>query len=484
LFVDLSAAGVQPLSCAMAADKDAVLRSLEELGHKIDLGFANASESHGILGASMCEISAVFEKHRETTCNSFSELQETLGSLKQCILDQDRKIEAIKEQMMQLQLASGNQKGACSEVKQDQISAGAEEKEEKKEEELSVSQEVRPTVATGTQSEGVPSTIGTQSEGVASTIGPFKFLVNRGKNNFEAAFINLNSANLRSSINPGCVSDTLFTYFDTYGGKQLPNLPAYARTVLLLDRALTNHFDNKSDFARRLQSAKCEEPFAATYFSAEEALRATDDCTDALFFVKSSYGTAGKGMRVVTREELRVDGAIPQRHVAQRAVEDLSLIDGRKFVVRFFILIHNKELLAHRRGTVIIHGEFYERSSTDYKVQIGHEGSGVRCASLDSFPDGEAWHRAITRSVSGVVPALQPLIDASSLDRYAILGLDAVITSTGEAKLIEVNVYPNLWNYDEPINEQVKQPLLRDVIDRILRGAMPSGLDIIAKAAT
>eukprot|EP00930_Biecheleria_cincta_P083020 TRINITY_DN72665_c0_g1_i1.p1 TRINITY_DN72665_c0_g1~~TRINITY_DN72665_c0_g1_i1.p1 ORF type:complete len:416 (+),score=90.85 TRINITY_DN72665_c0_g1_i1:56-1303(+) len=313
-----------------------------------------------------------------------------------------------------------------------------------------------------------------------SQVGPFCYCVNRGKRSFDAAFATLAAEHSKFD------SNTLFTYFDTYGGKQLPSFTQWQRKVQLIERSVTNDFDNKQIFAEKLQNAGCEHAFAPTYFSKEQALVATKDCGDALFFVKSALGTAGKGMRVLTRDELR-DCKIAQGHVIQRAVQDLMLIDGRKFVIRFFVLIHDQAVYGHKRAVAIIHGSPYDRSSTDYNVQICHSFEkpelGVTCCTLDSQPDGAAWHRATAQRVLEITPALQGLIRKSSKDRYAIIGIDALIENSGNARLIEANLYPNLWDLQEPINVQVKQPMLRDVIQKTVLGIGSAELESIDVAA-
>merc|ERR1712062_826900 len=94
----------------------------------------------------------------------------------------------------------------------------------------------------------------------------------------------------------------------------------------------------------------------------------------------------------------------------------------------------------------------YDRDSVEYDVQIRHNevgapfelGSSVRLCQLSSIPGGMVHHAAVARSVREALPAFQPLLDASSLERYTLIGGDALIESSGTARLIELNMYPNL----------------------------------------
>lgn len=194
-------------------------------------------------------------------------------------------------------------------------------------------------------------------------------------------------------------------------------------------------------------------------------------------------------MRVVKRSELVENpDLVSGSEILQRAVQDLELIDSRKFVIRFYILLHDREVYLYRRGIVTVHGTSYHRDSTAYDVQICHDaqgsGSAVRCITFDAVPGYEGWYDSIARRTRDMLPGLQSLVHASSTERYAIIGGDAVIEATGHARLLELNMYPNLWDLNDATNEEVKQPLLRDVIAKVLLGMDSPDLMCVRTFAT
>jgi len=241
-------------------------------------------------------------------------------------------------------------------------------------------------------------------------------------------------------------------------------------------------FDNKRSCALKLQQSGCEDAFARTYMSPLAAWYATQNNPSALFFIKLDNATRGAGMCVISRNQL-LSCRLSPKHVIQQAVQDLELINGRKFVVRYYVLVHNRRVFMHRRGAVIVHGATYHRNSTDYKVQIQHDfdkpGSEARLMTLDSICEGSRWRTAIAERFAHVMPALRPLIDATSPDLYTLMGGDALIESTGSAKFVEFNFFPAMFANSLDFNTRVSQPVLRDVITKTMLGATDTEFDEI-----
>jgi hypothetical protein len=210
-----------------------------------------------------------------------------------------------------------------------------------------------------------------------------------------------------------------------------------------------------------------------------------DPC--ALFFVKNAQGTKGNGMRVVTRDEL-LSVQLLTSQVIQQAVQYLTLVNGRKFVVRFYILIHDGKLFLHRRCVMVIHGFPYQCNSIDSKVQIVHDfddpASKAHLMPLNSMPQGTQWHKAIAQRVMEILPVLQPLIHATSQDCYAFIGGDALIDHTGDAKLIELNPFPAMCAKSEEFNIQVSQIVLHDLVAKTLCGSQSTEFDEISMRKT
>lgn len=320
--------------------------------------------------------------------------------------------------------------------------------------------------------------------------GSLQYIVNRGRRNFDAVFSQLASEHCGRGED---LEDVVFTYFDTFGGKEVTTGVRTLRQICLIERDVTNTYDDKRSLPALLQKVGCESAFARSYVSWEAAAASVADDPGALFFLKSCFETGGKNMQVLRRDQFPAE-PLREDQILQRAVQDLTLVDGRKFVIRFYLLIHAGEILMHRRAAVFVHGVPYSRDSVEYDVQIRHNevgapfelGSTVRLCQLKSLHGGAVFHRAVARRLLEAMPVFQPLLEASSLERYTLIGGDALIESSGAARLIEFNMYPNLrieGTRAEEFNTQVCQPVLRDVVCKILLGRRPPELEPIDAAA-
>lgn len=314
--------------------------------------------------------------------------------------------------------------------------------------------------------------VSSEQDGPIARVGRFRYFVNRARRNFSDAL------NLLAAKHPDYSGDSVFTYFAAFGESEFPKIHGPSSLVKLIDRSITDTYEDKRRLAILLKEKNCEGAFARTFLSATEALEATQEEPSALFFAKLPYETGGKGIEILTREDLTKRDLSPD-FIFQRAVQDLELIEERKFVIRYHLLIHNGSLYLHERGILVVHGLPYDPNSTDYGVQVRHnwfeEGSRCRLSLLHESPQAPRWRDAISRRLKEIRPALQQCIAASSADRYTLVGGDALIERTGEARLIELNTHPNLWTDNLLVDTQVYVPVIEDMLAKILLGESPDG---------
>ncbi|CAJ1339666.1 unnamed protein product [Effrenium voratum] len=301
--------------------------------------------------------------------------------------------------------------------------------------------------------------------GRAWQAGNIRYFTNRGTAAFSEA------ARTLAEKHPGFQEDVVFTYFDTFQG-ELPYIGRPARLVQLISREVTDVYDHKRGLEERLREYNCASgPFAETYFSKEEALAASEGEEAVLFFAKAPGESGGRGIRVLRREEV-LSADISSDYVLQRGVQDLELIDGRKFVVRFYLLVYDHRIYLHEMGVLIVHGARYDPTSVEDTVQVRHDwyddASDTRLLLLQSVDEGPRWREAIAAQLRAAAPALAPLLAASSTSRYVVVGGDALLRSNGESKLIELNMYPNLFADRELVDDQVYKPLTEDILSLIL----------------
>lgn len=293
--------------------------------------------------------------------------------------------------------------------------------------------------------------------------------------------INRASSVLNKAFSKACesVSDvgggTLFTYWDTYGGKtlDLSDSSGYDRVLQLVERRVTNPLANKRSLARLLAESGLSHWAPPTCESVADALR-LPGWEERIWFVKSAFGTGGKGMFCVRGDELK-ELALQSGQIIQAGVENIRLIDGRKFTVRIYVLVWNGSVYLYDDGFAVIHGVPYAPGSTDYAVQIDHRGyqlddSAVTMLPLHRYEPWTGFSPAIRDCIAALQPVLQPTISASSDEIYAVLGLDFLLLENMGASLLEMNSMPN-FIHNKEVNETVNTPFWQEVMAVLLGGS-------------
>ncbi|GHF18780.1 hypothetical protein GCM10017044_11650 [Kordiimonas sediminis] len=282
--------------------------------------------------------------------------------------------------------------------------------------------------------------------------------------------------------NPSSFLRTCFTYWDTYGGSQpdLSSVPSEYRRLGLIERAVLNALSNKKSLAKLVADKGLERLAPRTYFTKEDAL-AHKGAPAALWFIKKAAGTGGKGMRCVTNSALH-NAIINSDEIIQAAVNDLMLLDGRKFTTRLYVLLWDHKIYLFKGGFNVIHGVPYQADSTDYAVQIDHRGydKDDSPVTMQSFTDYEQYDRffpACVQLIRDLNPALHDACNASTKDTYALLGIDILLQQNGCVQLTEINSFPN-FRHTAEINADVNLPMLEAALKIMLGQSVNSMIPI------
>ncbi|WP_051079932.1 2OG-Fe(II) oxygenase [Thioalkalivibrio thiocyanodenitrificans] len=309
--------------------------------------------------------------------------------------------------------------------------------------------------------------------------GSIRLHVNRAKPIFESAL-----ATARSGY-PDAAPPVTFVYWDTYGGKSLDIPPTPGRRIVrLIDRRITNSLGDKRNLARLLKTNRLAHLAPPTFETVQEA-QAYSDHREMVWFVKSVFGTAGRDMYC-----LRGDGldslSLKENQILQAGVENLDLIDGRKFTIRMYCVVWNGAVYLYDGGFLLTHGFPYEKGSTDYAVQIDHRGYDRDHSPVELMPLADFEHRdAVLARVQACVRDLGPILErtrsASGVDAYTVLGMDFLRLDDGSVKLLEINTMPNFIHRQvrgKEVMERVNVPFWAAVLKTIL-GAGDASAELI-----
>jgi hypothetical protein len=288
-----------------------------------------------------------------------------------------------------------------------------------------------------------------------------KVKVNRAGKLFRKAAENLSKELENSDDLP------VFSYWCKFYGE---NPDEQEGDIRLIDAAVYNLLESKSMLNNLLVKYNIQGIFPATYNSTASAMQHEEKVD--IWFVKPSHLSGGRGIQVISNDRL---GAfdLPKFNIIQEGIENIALIDGRKFTIRVYTLLWNNKLYMFDDGFALLHGPRYRRGSTDYKVQVDHRGyqnntGGIEMRRLSSLSDSSDILEKAAASMRRLIPALEDVLAATSPLRYLILGTDALLLDDGGLKFIEINAIPNFL-HSPNIDEEVNIPLFEHVM-RIIYG--------------
>ncbi len=269
----------------------------------------------------------------------------------------------------------------------------------------------------------------------------------------------------------------------TYWCKFFPENPDEDETsIKLIEPEVYNSLESKSKLNNLVKKNNISGVFPATYNSIQEAV--AHQGTVDIWFVKPSHLSGGRGIQVVSNDQLPRFN-LPQYNIIQEGIENMSLIKGRKFTSRIYVLIWNKTLFLFDEGFILIHAPLYIPGSTDYAVQVDHRGfqedraNGVEMKPLSQLNISKDLLVKSAAAVGKLRPVFKQTLEASSHLRYILLGIDLLVLQNGGIRFIEINAIPN-FVHSPGINHQVNIPLFTHMM-RLIYGLGTSRFKIIQK---
>ena len=279
---------------------------------------------------------------------------------------------------------------------------------------------------------------------------------NRANQLFEIAAKNLSPAF------DGAQNLPVFSYWCKFFGE---NPDEQEGSIRLVDAKIYNNLESKSRVNELLQEKNISGVFPATYHSIQDALKHKGRVN--IWFIKPSHLSGGRGIQVVSNEKLS-DFDLPPFNIVQEGIENIALIGGRKFVVRVYGFLWNRNLYIFDDGFVLIHGPQYVYKSTDYSVQVDHRGfqdadSKVDMQLLSTLDPGNHIRGKASAAMEKIAPIMAQTLSATSPRQYLILGIDVLVLDDGNVKFIEINAIPN-FVHSPSINRELNVPLFEHVM--------------------
>jgi hypothetical protein len=246
----------------------------------------------------------------------------------------------------------------------------------------------------------------------------------------------------------------LIIYWDTYGNNNL-KLFSTKNIIQNIDRKHHNYLCNKKTCSNYIKKLKLYEYYPKTYNNLSEI---SNISIDNLYFIKDIYSTAGRGVKCITGKEL-LNYKINKTEIIQEGIQNLKLIENKKFVIRAYIIIFNNKIYLSKHSLCIVHSKEYDKLSKSYDIQIKHiVGDGIIPLSETIF---YSCINNIKEALINMKELFKPVIK-NSKNKYIIIGPDILITDNGEIKFLEFNTFPNIsWVTNK--ERLVKEKMLLDL---------------------
>ncbi|ADC73280.1 Procollagen-proline dioxygenase (plasmid) [Thioalkalivibrio sp. K90mix] len=245
---------------------------------------------------------------------------------------------------------------------------------------------------------------------------------------------------------------------------------AFGLVVRAMPSSITNEAENKKNVVRKMKEAGHAERIPLSCDSISDAM-GLPGARDAVWFVRPSFGSAGRGTHCVRGASLRGASLHPQQFL-QLAEESLLLIRGRKFLTRAFVLVWGGAAYLFDEGYVLMHGAQYQVGSTNAATQMDHRNAHDPSGPLVQ----EVFHEVaqlkdshwedLSAAVTAVVEAFPGLAENSSATTFAVLGVDALFRENGHALILDISTMPNFVQ-QPAINDRVTIPLWVSIFEML-----------------
>ena len=224
-----------------------------------------------------------------------------------------------------------------------------------------------------------------------------------------------------------------------YTSEPPANIEGVSIGVNLMHRRATSALDNKAKCAKALAPFGLSVP--RTYFRVEDV----PDDPDTMWYIKDPIGTGGVGVSLVSREE--VASNFTDGYLIQEAVQDIVLLEGKKFTLRLYVLIHEGIFYLFQDALVVLHGVLSPAAAVKLLAnEDGYRDSNLN-AKIFPFSDISFYNTALANietSLGQIFRRLKQYTPYEQVNTYCLLGIDMLLTSNLQPVLIEINDRPNL----------------------------------------
>lgn len=131
-------------------------------------------------------------------------------------------------------------------------------------------------------------------------------------------------------------------------------------------------------------------------------------------------------------------------YIIQEEVYPISLLEGKKYILRNWVVIINDMFFLCNNGTCILHGDLYDEKSLDRSINIEHLQDKIKFVK---YEETEFYNNSFQKVIKLLSTLCNKCIKNKinlNTNSFQVLGTDIIFDNTYEPYLIEINSWPNM----------------------------------------
>jgi hypothetical protein len=281
-----------------------------------------------------------------------------------------------------------------------------------------------------------------------------KIITNRANNVFEEANKIFNEYIKENKLKP---KKSTLVYLSRYNITNWINIFVVDKDSITNIKKHTIYISNKKTCSDLIRKYNFFEYYPVTYNYKNDII---DFNKNKLYFIKKSVATCSKGVICMKGEQL-LKYKLKDDETIQEGITDIKLIDGKKFIIRAYIIIYNKKIYLSSYAYCAIFNKKYNKDESNHNIQVcyPHERYFIPLHNTEY----SSYINNIKDSLLKIKKIFLPIIN-NSVNEFTIIGPDILITSDNKIKFIEFNHYPNL-KHKPHINKEVGYKMIFDLLN-------------------
>jgi hypothetical protein len=197
--------------------------------------------------------------------------------------------------------------------------------------------------------------------------------------------------------------------------------------------------DNKKSFYQLLKEYNITKGVPKTYFHVNEL----EDTSNKNYFLKYAGNNGGKQVHIYNNITDIKNHIITDNtpYIIQEEIENMLLIDKKKFVIRIWMVIINNEFYLTTNGCCIIHLNNYDKNNLDRMTHIEHDISKIgyqHYKKTSFYKNSFEKLQKVVKEMCNVITNKLSFKD----NCFQILGLDVILDDNNDPYIIEINSWP------------------------------------------